>query len=343
MKRIPRCRGKNPLPWIAAVLALYLGQAEVFVSLPSAPRSRETARQADGQSLIFLAVKDAVYTALFGAPDPSPGDGAGLDQLSDAVLNSTLSNAQAVESLAGQFVNSTIAKAQELVSNEESNESEPMVLKDTTSDIPVTAADADPVVPSEAAPDDFAEASEENTVQEEPFEVEDTRLLFGEADGPGAAQAGDFFLFIKDYSWSLRYRITTPADSDLDTERPLDLEWVKLRKPISDPAQLTEMPSSDIFEWDVVEPPRHNGFMYQVTEVVGSGVEAVINFFQGKALKMVVQKDGISLVSKEPGSEVLEPRPVTHCWVQVMGLPFLPILQYIAFFDWDEEVTSWRA
>ena len=25
-----------------------------------------------------------------------------------------------------------------------------------------------------------------------------------------------------------------------------------------------QIPSSDLFDWDVVEPPRHSGFMYQV-------------------------------------------------------------------------------
>ena len=28
-------------------------------------------------------------------------------------------------------------------------------------------------------------------------------------------------------------------------------------------AELVQIPSSELFEWDVVEPPRHSGFMYQ--------------------------------------------------------------------------------
>eukprot|EP00435_Cladocopium_sp_Y103_P035400 s1615_g9.t1 len=77
-----------------------------------------------------------------------------------------------------------------------------------------------------------------------------------------------------------------------------------------------------------------------VTEVVGSGVEAVINFFKDRGPKLLVQQDGVSLVNEEaeaPG------KPVTHCWVQCLGLPFLPVLQYIAFLNGDEIVTDWRA
>jgi len=350
----PQSAGKNPLRWIAALLALCLARetGKVFVSSAAVLRSRRKTvecQAGDGQSLIFLAVKEAVYTALFGAPDPSPGDGAGLNQLSDAVVNSTLSNAQAVESFAGQLVNSTITKAQELVLNPVENESD-ILEEDQPSSPVLEQADVasweprDALQPNKEDALDFTELVEEDESSALQAEAVEARVpLFGEADGPGAAQPGDFFLFIKDYSWTLRYRISTEAGSDLDTQRPLLLEWVKLRKPVSDPVDLIKVPSSDLFEWDVVEPPRHDGFMYQVTEVVGSGVEAVINFFKGKALKLLVQQDGISLVSKEPGSEVLSPRPVTHCWVQVMGLPFLPILQYIAFFDSDEVVTDWRA
>ena len=36
---------------------------------------------------------------------------------------------------------------------------------------------------------------------------------------------------------------------------------------------------------------------------------------------------GACLQADAPG------KPVTHCWVQVFGLPFLPVLQYIAFLN----------
>jgi len=170
--------------------------------------------------------------------------------------------------------------------------------------------------------------------------------LFRDEDGSGA-QPGDFFLFIQDYSWSLRYRVSREEDS-VNTERPLSLDWIKLRRPVQHPSDLLKTRSSELFEWDVIEPPRHSGFMYQVTQVVGTGVEAVINFFKNRGPKLLVQQDGVSLVESEEHEEAAPTaprvgRPVTHCWVQCMGLPFLPILQYIAFLNNDEVVTDWHA
>jgi len=185
---------------------------------------------------------------------------------------------------------------------------------------------------------------------------------------PGPA---DFFLFIKDYSWSLRYRIASAAGDAagdaggaLDLERPLELEWIKLRTPPRSPDELFQRPASEIFDWQVREPPRHQGFMYQVTEVVGSGVEAVINFFKGRGPNLLIQPSGIALAGEEDAEEVATeaateadpgveatapaaaaapPRPVTHCWVEVFGLPFFPVLQSIAFFDAQKVVIDWQA
>merc|ERR1712217_55153 len=171
---------------------------------------------------------------------------------------------------------------------------------------------------------------------------------------PDESTAGpaDFFLFIKDYSWSLRYRISRLSDEDLDMEKPLELEWIKLRRPIRDPDELFQNPGTDLFDWAVREPPRHQGFMYQVTEVVGSGVEAVINFFKGRGPNLLIQPNGIALATEDDpaddgsvsGTEAeVEQRPVTHCWVEVFGLPFFPVLQSIAFFNSRNIVIDWQA
>eukprot|EP00439_Symbiodinium_sp_Y106_P055788 s4029_g7.t1 len=168
--------------------------------------------------------------------------------------------------------------------------------------------------------------------------------LFTDLDGSGA-EPGDFFLFIKDYGWSLRYRISRAEDS-VNIERPLLLDWIKLRQPVRHPSDLLEIPSGELFQWDVVEPPRHSGFMYQVTQVMGSGVEAVINFFKDRGPKLLVQQEGVSLVDSDgeaPPDVDIHRKPVTHCWVQCLGLPFLPVLQYIAFLNHDEVVTDWHA
>lgn len=163
----------------------------------------------------------------------------------------------------------------------------------------------------------------------------------------------DFFLFIKDYSWSLRYRISRRDDEGLDVNNPLELEWIKLRKPMRNPRELFQGTSTDIFDWAVREPPRHQGFMYQVTELVGSGVEAVINFFKGRGPSLLVTPDGIALATEHDsagddsgggaaGAEVEQKKPVTHCWVEVVGLPFFPVLQSIAFFNSQEVVIDWH-
>eukprot|EP00419_Tripos_fusus_P005537 CAMPEP_0172694238 /NCGR_PEP_ID=MMETSP1074-20121228/26540_1 /TAXON_ID=2916 /ORGANISM="Ceratium fusus, Strain PA161109" /LENGTH=263 /DNA_ID=CAMNT_0013514725 /DNA_START=17 /DNA_END=808 /DNA_ORIENTATION=+ len=158
----------------------------------------------------------------------------------------------------------------------------------------------------------------------------------------------DFFLFIKDYGWSLRYRVCHLADSVLDVEKPFKLEWVKLRKPISHPLELLNTTRAALFNEEIREPPGHQGFMYEVTRAVGSGVEFVVNFFKGHGLKLFVEPNiGVQVAADDQEASstgtTAEPKAVTHCWVQVMGLPFLPILQSIAFFNVEECVRDWQA
>jgi len=150
----------------------------------------------------------------------------------------------------------------------------------------------------------------------------------------------DLYLFVKNYDWSLRYRVRRVA-ADLDVDTPLELEWVKLRKAPKEPAEvLRDTAASDLFDWTNTAPAGHKGFMYEVTQAVGSGVEAVINFFKGRGLNMIVNLDGISLASPEASAQ---PRPVTHCWVDVAGLPFFPSVRAIDFFNSQESVLAWRA
>jgi len=158
----------------------------------------------------------------------------------------------------------------------------------------------------------------------------------------------DFFLFIKNYGWSLRYRVCQLAGSVLDVDKPFKLEWVKLRKPISHPMELLNTTRAALFNEEIREPPGHHGFMYEVTKVAGSGVEFVVNFFKGHDLKLLVEPDmGVQVVADDkdatPMGPMDKPKAVTHCWVQVMGLPFLPILQSIAFFDVEECVRDYQA
>lgn len=157
----------------------------------------------------------------------------------------------------------------------------------------------------------------------------------------------DFFLFIKDYGWSLRYRVgLANNDTAIKPEAPLEMEWVKLQRPIRNPAELLEPSSWQLFDWSTVAPPRHEGFMYQVTRAIGDAVEAVINFFKGQDLRLLVSAArGIEIMrpAGDPATEEAEPHAVTHCWVEMGGLPFLPSLQSIAFYDLNQVVLDWQA
>jgi len=176
--------------------------------------------------------------------------------------------------------------------------------------------------------------------------------LFSPAGEPSDSPS-DFFLFIKDYGWGLRYRISLMAESALNLRAPLQLDWVKLRRPIKNPKELTSKSSEELFDWDVMKPPRHKGFGYHVTQTVGSGVEAVINFLDGKGVSLLVQPDKSIEIVHRGGSKkaVLGPtgsafsgaHAVTHCFIVCMGMPLLPIVKSISFFDLQEEVARWQA
>jgi len=261
------------------------------------------------------AIWDAVSLAILGAPDNLPVAGHG-----DAELEQKLSP----------------VSPSQVLSPFESVQNDQRLAKSAPPAIQPPAMTA--VEVSEPAPAEMIMGDQEALPPP---------VLFSE-EGDGAVQ--DFFLFIQDYSWSLRYRVRQLTGSILDLENPLQLEWVKLRRPIHNPTELLNTSGEELFDWAKKEPPNHHGFMYQVTRAVGSGVEAVINFFEGYGLKLLIQPDsGIQLFgrpeSSKEGAERPQrnARPVTHCWVQVMGMPFLPILQSISFFNLEETVMDWQA
>jgi hypothetical protein len=171
------------------------------------------------------------------------------------------------------------------------------------------------------------------------------------ATGIGATK--DFFLFIKDYGWSLRYRVNEVA-SALDMEVPLQLDWVKLKRPISDPETILGAASDELFNWDVVEPPSYHGWMYQVKQAVGSGVEAVINILDGRGVSLLVQLDDIQVVNR-PAAPSLDDQSeeklvaestqaaVTHGWVEWSGMSWLPIVQSVSFYYLQDVVLSVQA
>jgi len=155
-------------------------------------------------------------------------------------------------------------------------------------------------------------------------------------------QAGaDFFLFIKDYGWGLRYHASWPAGIGLDLGKPLQLDWVKLRRPLADPSALLQATSDQIFDWNVIQAPRHKGFEYQVAAATSAGAEAVINFLKDMNLSLWIQKgEGIKLLSPGDSSKAQE---VTHAWVQCKSLPFNPSVQSVSFYHLHQVVTQWHA
>lgn len=151
--------------------------------------------------------------------------------------------------------------------------------------------------------------------------------------------SSDFFLFIQNYGWSLHYRLQRLADSSLNLEVPLAAEWVKLQRPLRDPDDLSRKTSTQIFNWDVLAEPKHEGFSYHVTRVLGSGVEASVNLFKGTGLSLDIRPDlGIRVVLKTEKSSS-EPKSVTHCWVSVVGT-LKPLVRSVAFFHLQNEVLQ---
>jgi len=287
-----------------------------------------------------MAVRDAIYAAVFGAPDPEPGDAVGMSELGEQCKGSMTQSASsyarrmweatripsAIASVSAWWEGNQDSDAQEVLETVLAEDGEAAWLGSAAGDTGALVV-ADSVVDGPRLPTVFRDPSSDST------------------------DDAEFFLFIKDYSWSLRYRVSR-KDDGLNTDRPLHMEWVKLRKPLSKPEEILDADTDELFVWDVKEPPRNAGFMYQVTQTVSSGVEAVINFFKGHGMNFIVETDGIKLVSggdtsKSKSDQLAaiptEPRPVTHCWVQVVGLPFFPVLQQIAFFDAQSVVMDWSA
>lgn len=156
----------------------------------------------------------------------------------------------------------------------------------------------------------------------------------------GDLGSSDFFLFIKDYGWSLRYRIGRLIDGTLNLIQPLKLDWVKLRKPIKDSKKLLTTPSEELFNWDIIKPPNHKGFKYRVAGMIGDGVEAVINFLDGRGVSLLVGSKSIQLLDRSQPQEVV--KAVTHSWIQCIGMPLLPIVKSVTFFDVDKPVVHWH-
>eukprot|EP00927_Polykrikos_kofoidii_P032448 TRINITY_DN2763_c1_g1_i1.p1 TRINITY_DN2763_c1_g1~~TRINITY_DN2763_c1_g1_i1.p1 ORF type:complete len:436 (-),score=70.08 TRINITY_DN2763_c1_g1_i1:108-1415(-) len=150
------------------------------------------------------------------------------------------------------------------------------------------------------AEDTVAVAAKEGDVQDDVSVTSPSFFAHSFKDGVHAFH--DFFLFIKDYGWSLRYRMQLSAESELNIEEPLRLDWVKLHNPVRNPEFLFELSSEELFDWNNISPPKHTGFMYRVTPAVPQGppaVEAVIKFLEGKGAGLLVSiQDGIRLQSE---------------------------------------------
>lgn len=165
-----------------------------------------------------------------------------------------------------------------------------------------------------------------------------TSGLFKQA-GDLSKAATDFFMFIKDYGWTLRYHVSRIA-GQLVMDEPMKVDWVKLKKPVKDPAALVSTSSEDLFDWSVTKPPNNKGFGYSVASVLDEGITMVINFMQGRGVSLLIRHDGGNF--QLLGSPAGHPLSVTHCWVNVMGLPVVPIVKSISFFDIGEQVMNWR-
>ncbi|CAJ1349361.1 unnamed protein product, partial [Effrenium voratum] len=217
-------RGRHGRGLLLLLLSWTILNGLVFVAPPRAP-ARASARglvtlQADAEpepdekrswpARYFLAAKDAIQTALFGSPEsPETASNAPhnpLEGVTGVILNATstavsgaTSGVKAVEAAAGSCGSWCGSRLQELGSALH-------LTSESGGSAEVAAADAS------EAPEAPAGGG-----------------LFQEAPDSGA-QPGDFFLFIKDYSWSLRYRVRNQSDS-VDIERPGQpveaLKWLR--------------------------------------------------------------------------------------------------------------------
>lgn len=181
--------------------------------------------------------------------------------------------------------------------------------------------------------------------------------------GDAPSLTPDVFIFVKDYKWGLRYRVSHMSESALHPRAPLELMWIKLKRPVRDVTKLLKRAKTDdLFDWDKQAPPRHKGFKYKVTNTVGPAMEAVVNLLDGKGLSLLVQpNEAIQLVDRAGNQKGLERskaaavrlsqvggggealHPVTHGWVQCLKMPLLPIPKLVAFYNYDEVVMQWKS
>lgn len=168
------------------------------------------------------------------------------------------------------------------------------------------------------------------------------RSLFAQPGDPGDAMP-DFFLFIKDYGWSLRYRISRLASDAINLQEPLRLEWIRLRKPVRDAKTLLTVPSEELFNFQEIMAPGHKGFKYHVTRITDGASEAVINMLDGKGISLLVGQGGIQLLdlrrSVSFSGEGIA-KAITHCWVQCLGMPLLPMVKSVSFYNSDDLVLQ---
>lgn len=130
----------------------------------------------------------------------------------------------------------------------------------------------------------------------------------------------------------------------VDKEEPMELGWVKLQKPARDAEKLLKTAASELFDFTRVSEAKHEGFKYKVKSLVDGGVEAAINFLESKngpSLFLETEK-GFSVMKQEAdGSRI--PRHITHAFVFCMGMPFMPIIKSVSFYDVGEVVMSIQA
>lgn len=159
---------------------------------------------------------------------------------------------------------------------------------------------------------------------------------------PNAKKEGprDFYLFIKDYDWSLQYRVglTSSDGKHLDNEAPLKLTWVKLNKAIRSRDELSKATAQELFRWDEMEPVKHKGFMYHVKNAFDDSVEAVIKFFEDKGIVLrVTPEAGIQLLFGQHPAKPAPPeapsQAITHCWVETGGMPWAPTMTRMTFYE----------
>jgi hypothetical protein len=163
-----------------------------------------------------------------------------------------------------------------------------------------------------------------------------------------AGMSREIFLVVKDYGWSLRYSVNLVDGSDeLDLEKPMRLDWVKLREPFASSAEMLAPGSAEAFNFDSMAAVKAKVFQYRVSSTdttSGSGpvVETVLNCFEGKGVFLAVRKDGISLVERNETAATDAPQAATRCWVELRSLMW-PSVQVISFYNAQERVSHWQA